>query len=330
MTEYSDSSGPVDRPAHEGASSGGASDADVGALAAEDRLPARHEPDTVGSDDPEDGYDDYQAAGYDGDLAALTAEDRLPARHEPDTVGSGDPEDDYDEAPGAFAAEDRLPGRHEPDAGTRGDAPGYDEAGVGAGYDGDLDALTAEGRPLDTSADSTSASQSDTAAEPPSRDDEDGDSLPGLTRDQVAGHTQDGADVPVSVEYLPPEARTVGDTTPTGIGRKPTGAEILDMEGGDRTDSRLDRIFDEMVKRADDVADGSGAVGEAIVIDDSPAPGPSGHSRPYHATASTAPDSPVPPNPGANDAISSMTIIGVAAAVALRYALSALRKEHKA
>ena len=163
------------------------------------------------------------------------------------------------------------------------------------------------------------------------RADNEGESgTPGHTEAQVADHAQDGTDVTVTVAYLPPEARTVGDTTPTGIGRKPTGAEILDMEGDKRTESRLDRLFDEMVKEADDISDGSGAVGEAIVIDDSPAPGPSGHSRPYHAATNTAPDHPAPPNPGANDAISSMTIIGVAAAVALRHAISALRKEHEA
>ena len=179
---------------------------------------------------------------------------------------------------------------------------------------------------VDTRTGGTGPSQPDTVTEPPARE----DGTPGPTEGQVAGDARDGTDVPVTVAYLPPEARTVGDTTPIGVGRKPTGAEILGMEGDDRTESRLDRLFDEMVKEADDVSDGSGAIGEAIVIDDRSAPGPSGHSQPYHATTRTVPDHPVPPDPGASDAISSMTIIGVAAAVALRHAVSALRKEHKA
>jgi hypothetical protein len=183
---------------------------------------------------------------------------------------------------------------------------------------------------LDTSADTTGPRQPDASTGTPVPDYQAEDGAPDSYEHQAAEHTTDRTDVPVAVEHLPPEARTVGDTTPTGIGRKPTGAEIRDMEGNDRTESRLDRLFDEMVKEADDVFDGSGAIGEAIVIDDRSAPGPSGHSRPYHATTSTAPDHPVPPDPGTSDAISSMTIIGVAAAVALRHALSALREEHKA
>jgi hypothetical protein len=183
---------------------------------------------------------------------------------------------------------------------------------------------------LDTRTDGSRPSQPDAVTEPPARNNEGENGTPGPAEGRVDGHAQNSTDVPVTIEYLPPEARTVGDTTPTGIGRKPTGAEILDMEGDDRSESRLDRLFDEMVKEADDVSDGSGAIGEAIVIDDRSAPGPSGHSQPYHATTRTAPDHPVTPDPGASDAISSMTIIGVAAAVALRHAVSALRKEHKA
>ena len=314
-------------------------DADIDAiLAAEDQLPeprTRQEAAAATWDDsPDDPADDGLAAEYDGDVAALLAsEEQLPeprTRQEAaattwddttqpgdDDPGSfaGDPASEYDGDVAAFlAAEDQLP---EPR--TRQEAA--------ATWD---DTSTSQATEPDTSTDRTSPSQPDTVMEPPARNNEGEDGTPGPTEGQIAGHAQGGTDVPVTVAYLPPEARTVGDITPTGIGRKPTGAEILDMEGDKRTESPLDRLFDEMVKGADDIADGSGAVGEAIVIDDRPAPGPSGHSRPYHATTNTAPDHPDPPNPGANDAISSMTIIGVAAAVALRHALSALRKEHRA
>jgi hypothetical protein len=318
----------------------GYSDADIDAiLAAEDQLlepRTRQEAAAATWDDsPGDPADDELAAEYDGDVAALlAAEEQLPeprTRQEAaaatwdDTTQSGDndpgafsgdPAAEYDgDVAALLAAEEQLPEprtRQEAAAATWDDTSTSQDGAPGASTDG------------------TSPSQPDTVTEPPARNNEGEDGTPGPTEAQVAGNAQDSTDVTVTVEYLPPEARTVGDTTPTGIGRKPTGAEILDMEGDKRTESRLDRLFDEMVKGADDIADGSGAVGEAIVIDDSPAPGPSGHSRPYHAATNTAPDHPAPPNPGANDAISSMTIIGVAAAVALRHALSALRKEHKA
>jgi hypothetical protein len=264
----------------------------------------------------------------------LTAEEQLPeprTRQEAaadtwdDTTQPGDddpgaffanPASEYDgDVAALLAAEEQLP---EPRTRQEAAADTWDD--TNSSQDSGLDART----------DSASPSQPDTVTEPPARNSEGEDGMPDPTEGQVADQVQDGTDVPVAVAYLPPEARSVGDTTPTGIGRKPTGAEIRDMEGDDRTESRLDRLFDEVVKEADDVFDGSGAIGEAIVIDDRPAPGPSGHSRPYHATTSTAPDHPVPPDPGASDAISSMTIIGVAAAIALRHALSALREEHKA
>jgi hypothetical protein len=318
----------------------GYSDADIDTiLAAEEQLPelcTRQEAAADTWDDsPDDPTSSDEGRGYDGDVAALLAEEQqLP---EPRTRQE--------------AAADTWDDTAQPDE----DDPGTFSASPASEYDGDVAALVAaeeqlpeprtrqeaaadiwddknssQDNGLDARTDSTSPSQPDTVTEPPARNSEGEDGMPDPTEGQVADQVQDGTDVPLTVAYLPPEARSVGDTTPTGIGRKPTGAEIRDMEGNDRTESRLDRLFDEMVKEADDVFDGSGAIGEAIVIDDRSAPGPSGHSRPYHATTSTAPDHPVPPDPGTSDAISSMTIIGVAAAVALRHALSALREEHKA
>jgi hypothetical protein len=166
VTEYSDSSGPADSPGDDGASPGAANDTDAGALAVEDRLPARQEPGTAsGGDDPEYDYDeDDLAAEYDGDLAALTAEDLLPARQEARAAEGDDPEDDEagpdltvedDQDAGALAAEDQLPARQEPDA--AGDDPeyDYDEDDLAAEYDGDLAALTAEDRSLDAADEST-------------------------------------------------------------------------------------------------------------------------------------------------------------------------------
>ena len=318
----------------------GYSDADIDAiLAAEDQLPEPRTRQEAAADTwdgtPDDPAGSDLATGYDGDVEALlTEEQQLPeprtrqeaaaaswddtAQPGDDDPGSfsGDPASEYDgDVAALLAAEEQLP------------EPRPRQEAAAATWD---DTNSSQDDGLDTRTDGSSPSQPDAVTEPPARNNEGEKGTPGSTEGQVNGHAQDGTDVPVTIEYLPPEARTVGDTTPTGIGRKPTGAEILDMESDDRTESRLDRLFDEMVKEADDVSDGSGAVGEAIVIDDRSAPGPSGHSQPYHATTSTAPDHPAPPDPGASDAISSMTIIGVAAAVALRHAVSALRKEHKA
>ena len=164
MTEYTDSPRPADSPADAGTSPA-ASGTDAGALAVEDRLPARQQPDppTSGDDLDYDYDEDDLAAEYDGDLAALTAEDRLPARQETHAAERDDPEDHEadpdltaeedqdDKDAGALAAEDRLPARQEPDAAVGGDDPGYDydEDDLAAEYDGDLEALTAEDRSLD-------------------------------------------------------------------------------------------------------------------------------------------------------------------------------------
>ena len=318
----------------------GYSEADIDAiLAAEDQLPeprTRQEAAAASWDDiPDDPDYSESATEYDGDVAALLAEEQqLPeprTRQEAATATwddttqpgdddpgsfSGDPASEYDgDVAALLAAEDQLP---EPRTRQEAAADTWDDTNS-----------SQDGAP-DTSADATNPSQPDASIEPSALNHEDEDGSPGPYEHQVDVQTMDGTDVTVIVEDLPPEARTVGDTTPTGIGRKPTGSEIFGMEGDDRTDSRLGRLFDEMFKEADDVSDGSGAIGEAIVIDDRSANGPSGHSQPYHATTSNSPDHPIPLDPGASDAISSMTIIGVAAAVAIRHALSALRKEHKA
>ena len=104
-------------------------------------------------------------------------------------------------------AEERLP-----DPRARGEAA----AGTWA------DARSGDGTGRDAGTDSTGLSQPDTGTEPPARDEDGEDGPPDPYERQVAVPAMDGTDVPVTVEYLSPEARTVGDTTPTGIGRKPT------------------------------------------------------------------------------------------------------------
>jgi hypothetical protein len=56
----------------------------------------------------------------------------------------------------------------------------------------------------------------------------------------------DGTGKPYSVVELKPADRTVGDTSPTGIGRKPSGEELLTMQGTKR--SRLDALRREAEK----------------------------------------------------------------------------------
>jgi hypothetical protein len=68
----------------------------------------------------------------------------------------------------------------------------------------------------------------------------------------------------VNVVHAGPEDRTLGDTTPTGIGLKPTGDQLLDMETDDPAESRLDRFLRKATEEADDLHDGVGSAAEAI------------------------------------------------------------------
>jgi hypothetical protein len=183
VTDYSDSPRPADNPADAGTSPGAARGTDAGALAVEDRLPARQHPDPPTGGDDLDDYD-YDEAGlaavYEGDLAALTVEDRLPPRQDASAVEGDDPQDDeagltagYRTDAGALAVEDRLPARQQPDAvGSDDPADDYGEADLGDGYDGDIDALTADDQAPDTdndhAPDGTTGDQDQPAGEAPS------------------------------------------------------------------------------------------------------------------------------------------------------------------
>ena len=223
MTEYSDSPGPADSPAEYGAGPG-ASDTDAGALAVEDRLPARQEPDPDADyDDLDYDYDEADlAAGYDGDLAALTAEDRLPPRQDAASAAEGDDPQDGDEASltagddadaSALAAEDRLPARQQPDAGDN-QADDYDETGPDDGYDGDLDALTADDQALGTDddpPDGTAGDQDQPAGEVLPAPGEPGDLAAEVPRVSAASapEREDG-------NHAAPEESPAGAPTETG------------------------------------------------------------------------------------------------------------------
>jgi hypothetical protein len=312
----------------------GYSDADIDAiLAAEDQLPeprTRQEAAAATWDDsPGDPADDELAAEYDGDVAAfLAAEEQLPeprTRQEAaaatwddttqpgdDDLGSfaGDPAAEHDGDVAAFlAAEDQLP------------EPRTRQEAAAATWD---DTSTSQATEPDTSTGSTSPSQPDTVTEPPARHDEDEDrGAPDLSEHQVAVHTTDGADVPVTVEYLPPEARTVGDTTPTGIGRKPTGEEFLDMESDDLAESSLDKLLRRANEGADDLRDTISNTAETL--HDLRLPGPAldgGHAHAGQPVHDSAP----PAGPAFSDVTGGVVLVGVALLTGIRHVVRQLGK----
>jgi hypothetical protein len=130
----------------------------------------------------------------------------------------------------------------------------------------------------------------------------------------------------VSVVQLEPEDRTLGDTTPTGIGVKPTGEQLLKMESDDPAERRINRFIDKAVEEADDVHDAMGHIGGAFQADfspeaSSPGPGSGHHSYTVH-------DSPAPPeDPGMSDAIGNVAVVAVVAAVGIRHMLTHLRRK---
>jgi hypothetical protein len=311
---------------------GGYGDADLEAmLAAEERLPesrTRQEAtaDTWGDD--VDGPDESDlATEYDGDVEALlTAEQHLPdsrTRHEAaadnwadasagdDDPGSfsGDLASEYDgDVEAILAAEERLPEsrtRQEAAAATWGDA----KSGQGSG--------------LDTSADVNGISQPDTVTEQPAHDDEGEDGAPGTDARRIAMHAQDGTEVPITVEYLPPEDRTVGDTTPTGVGRKPTGEELLRMEGDAPAEGPLDSFLRELVEDADDARDSASSIAETVHDFHLRGPGPgSAHAFEGHPVQ----DSPPSAVPVFTDLIGGAALAGVATLIGIRYWVRQLGK----
>jgi hypothetical protein len=210
-----------------------------------------------------------------------------------------------------LAAEDQLPEprtRQEAAADTWDNSPD-DPAGKDGG--------------LDTSADTTGPRQPDASTGPPVPDHQAEDGTPDPYEHQASEHTTDGTDVPVTAEHLPPEARTVGDTTPTGIGRKPTGAEIFDMEGDDPGESRLDRLLKEVTDDADDARDAATNIAETT--HDLRLPGPAlggGHAYEGHPVS----DPPPSVGPGYSDLVGSAVLVGVAMLTGIRYGFRQLGK----
>jgi hypothetical protein len=120
--------------------------------------------------------------------------------------------------------------------------------------------------------------------------------------------------------------RTVGDTTPTGIGLKPTGEQLRDMEGDNPSRSRLDRLLDRAVDRADDIHDAAGENAEAITAFRHPDPALSAHQA---YTGHAARDHPQPQGPPVNDMVGSTVVVTVAALAGIRRWMEHQRKEHE-
>jgi hypothetical protein len=303
----------------------GYSDADIDSiLAAEEQLPEPRTRQEAAADtwdsSPDDPDGDELSADYDGDVAALlAAEQELPeprTRQEAaaDTwdgatqpgdadpgAFSGDPASEYDgDVAALIASEQRLPERR-----TR------QEAAAGT-WD---DTKTSQGGGLDDSTDGTGPSQSAAGMEPPARNVEK-DSTPDPYEHQVAVHSTDGTDAPVTVEHLPPEARTLGDTAPTGIGLKPTGTEIFDMESDDPGENSLDRLLKRANEDPDDLRDTISNTAETLHDLRLPGSGPSsGHAYEGHPVHESAP----PAGPAFSDLTGSVVLVGVALLTGIRH-----------
>jgi hypothetical protein len=147
-------------------------------------------------------------------------------------------------------------------------------------------------------------------------------------REQPSDITLLAGEHPVLVHVADPAERTIGDTTPTGIGRKPTGDELLHPEPVDRSRSRWDRLIDAAMERGDDLHDGISQNVDAIKTDVHPdgdssrQPAPhqpyAVHDRPQPVIQQRAP----PDGPTVGDAISSSALVAVAVVAGIRHTLA--------
>jgi len=329
-------------------------DAAIEARLDEADLPTRAEsraatwgPDATDDDDFDFGDE------YDGELQALLAahENGLPTRAESRAATWGPDATDEDGTPGfgpesgdaaieATLDEADLPTRAESRAAPGGPAAtsdGPDGTELAAEYDGDLSAFPAT--PASVISDVSSPATTDASSEQPGDlGEQPSDARPETgpppgaalelndkdQRDALAA-TQSGHELSITVMQAEPEDRTLGDTTPTGIGLKPTGDQLLGMENDDPAESRADRFLGKAFERVDDLHDAAGSISEAVEADLGPKA--SAHSASH--IGYTIQEQPPPESPIAGDAVGDVAVFAVAAAVAVRYVLRHLRKEHE-
>jgi hypothetical protein len=151
--------------------------------------------------------------------------------------------------------------------------------------------------------------------------------LPGTGTGQPRDLTVMAGLHPVQIRAADTVERTIGDTTPVGIGRKPTGEELIDLSGGSRSISRVDRFLDKAIEDIGDLRDGLGSLADAVASDLHPDPGPPAVPAPrerytLQQEAHPAIQQRAPPDastPG--DIVGSLAVTAVAAARSIRYLL---------
>jgi hypothetical protein len=133
----------------------------------------------------------------------------------------------------------------------------------------------------------------------------DGGGRPGGGTRQEHANGHDGSPRQVSVVRAD---RTIGDTTPAGIGRKPTGEQLRDMES-DKL-SRGDRFRKKVYERADDIQDSTEKTAGTLqgILG---AHRPTGQDVKY--TTQPAIDRPVPPGADASSIATAGLALGLVA-----------------
>ena len=295
-------------------------------IADQDELPTPAESRATTWGDNPSYYDDTELGSeYDGDADAFIAQqDELPTPQESRARTWGDNPDYYDETDLASEYDGDL------SALTTDGHDSYDtqEAAPGTWHDttSDQDTNTDSANLSESPARQEAAEETQPDPGPPIADltqpdivtesltapaqiDTVENGTPELDTRQVAVHTQDGKEVPITVEYLPPEARTVGDDTPTGVGLKPTGEELSRMERDDPAESRLDRLLRKATEGADDLHDAVANTAESVHDFNLPGSAPSsGHAYEGHAAYEPTP----PTSPGFSDLVGGTALVGVA------------------
>jgi hypothetical protein len=136
-------------------------------------------------------------------------------------------------------------------------------------------------------------------------------------------HDQAGHDVPVTIVQASPEMRTLGDDTPTGIGRKPDGGELEEMES-DRL-SRADRFRKSFYKQADDINDVTEK--NANALESFLAHRPTGGEA--AATGHPVIEAPQPPPADAGSIATGGLVLGILADRGIHWARQRMKRERE-
>jgi hypothetical protein len=138
----------------------------------------------------------------------------------------------------------------------------------------------------------------------------------GETRQEYA----DGPDRPSFPVRVVKADRTLGDTTPTGIGLKPDGTQLRDMEG-DKL-SRRARFRKELYREAEDIQDASEKTATDVAALLGPHP-PAGHAE---TVAVPSIEASSPPPVDAGSLATAGLALGLVAERAISWALDHLRR----